>query len=232
MKKSLKHITIIPDGNRRWAKKRNLPSWQGHREGAKKIEEAIKAMEHHSEINYLTFWIASKDNLIKRSKTEVAFLYKLFNKAFQLLIKSNAIDEHDVRVRILGEWQSLVPKNLGETIKELEEKTRTNSKHNLTFLLGYSGTREMVVATNVLLDQQKRSIDDNDIKNALITADLPPVDLLIRTGGEPHNSSGFMMWQTANSQYYFTDVLFPDFNKKELNKAIEEYYSRERRLGS
>jgi len=159
-------------------------------------------------------------------------LYKLFNKAFQLLIKSNAIDEHDVRVRILGEWQSLVPKNLGETIKELEEKTRTNSKHNLTFLLGYSGTREMVVATNVLLDQQKRSIDDNDIKNALITADLPPVDLLIRTGGEPHNSSGFMMWQTANSQYYFTDVLFPDFNKKELNKAIEEYYSRERRLGS
>jgi undecaprenyl diphosphate synthase len=232
MNKSLKHLTIIPDGNRRWAKNRGLPSWKGHQEGAKRIEEIIKTTENYQEIDYLTFWIASKDNLTKRSKIEVDFLYKLFTNAFQSLLKSSVISNYGVRVRILGEWRSFVPKNLAKTIKELEDKTENNTKRNLTFLLGYSGTEEMLAAMNLLLSREKKTIDDNDIKNALITADLPPVDLLIRTGGEPHNSSGFMMWHTANSQYYFTETLYPDFNKKELKKAIEEYYDRERRLGT
>ena len=232
MKEELRHLAIIPDGNRRWAKDKNLLSWQGHREGSKRIEDIIKAMEFYSKIDYLTFWIASKDNLTKRSKTEVDFLYKLFIKAFRKLIKSKIINDHEIRIRVLGEWKTLVPKKLAETIEELEEKTKHYYKRNLTFLLGYSGTEAMVRAINVLLSQKKKVIDNKDIKNSLITSDLPKVDLLIRTGGEPHNSSGFMMWHTANSQFYFTETLFPDFNEKELKKAIEEYCDRERRLGA
>jgi undecaprenyl diphosphate synthase len=233
MEKQLNHLAIIPDGNRRWARKKNLLAWQGHREGGKRIEDIIKSMETYSEIKCLTFWIASRDNLTKRSEVEVGFLYKLFNRAFKQLLGSKMIDDHKVRVRILGDWKPLAPKDLIETIEKLEKKTKGYSKYHLTFLLGYSGVEEMTRAINLLREEKKKKkITNQEVNNYLRTGDLPPVDLLIRTGGEPHNSSGFMMWHTADSQYYFTDTLFPAFKKRELGVAIKEYHDRERRLGT
>jgi len=227
----LKHLVVIPDGNRRWAKKRHLPSWRGHKRGIKRIREIIKEVSQLN-IPYLTFWMASKDNLEKRNKLEVDFLYKLFTNSFRQLIDNKSIHKNKVRVRILGEWKQIVPKKLNETICELIEKTRTYNKFNLTFLLAYDGIEEMTQAFRELIKQQPPKVNYEIIKKSLLTSELPPVDLIIRTGGEPHNSAGFMMWHTAYSQYYFTPTYLPDFDKKELNKAINNCSKRERRYGA
>ncbi len=227
----LKHLAIIPDGNRRWAKKHHLLSWHGHKRGAERIKEIIKEASQLN-ISYLTFWIASKDNLKKRDKLEVNFLYKLFADSFKQLTNSKHIHKNKVRVRILGEWRQIVPKRLNRTICGLMEKTKTYDKFNLTFLLAYDGIEEMTQALRNLIKKQPSEINYEIIKKSLLTSELPPVDLMIRTGGEPHNSAGFMMWHTAYSQYYFTPTYFPDFDKKELNKAVSDYFKRERRYGA
>jgi len=227
----LKHLVIIPDGNRRWAKKHHFPSWHGHKRGAKRIKEIIEEVNQLN-IPYLTFWIASKDNLEKRNRLEVNFLYKLFTNSFKQLTNSKSIHKNRVRVRILGEWRQVVPKALNKTICELIERTKTYNKFNLAFLLAYDGIGEMMQAFKDLIKQQSPEINYEIVKKSLLTSELPPVDLIIRTGGEPHNSAGFMMWHTAYSQYYFTSTYFPDFDKKELKKAINNYSKRERRYGS
>ncbi len=227
----LRHLAIIPDGNRRWAKKHHLLSWYGHKRGAERIEEIVKEVSQLN-ISYLTFWIASKDNLKRRNKSEVSFLYKLFADSFKQLADSKHIHKNKVRVRILGEWRQIVPKRLNKAICELMKKTKAYDKFNLTFLLAYDGIEEMMQAFRDLIKQQPPEIDYKTIKKSLLTSELPPVDLIIRTGGEPHNSAGFMMWHTAYSQYYFTPTYFPDFDKKELNKAVNDYFKRERRYGA
>jgi len=227
----LKHLAIIPDGNRRWAKKHHLSSWHGHKKGAGRFKEIIKEAAQ-LDISYLTFWIASKDNLKRRDKIEVGFLYKLFNDSFKQLANNKFIHKNQVRIRILGEWRQIVPKMLNKTICELMEKTKIYSKFNLTFLLAYDGIEEMTQALRSLIKKQLPEINYETIKKSLLTSKLPPVDLIIRTGGEPHNSAGFMMWHTAYSQYYFTPTYFPDFGRKELDKAITNYFKRERRYGA
>jgi undecaprenyl diphosphate synthase len=229
---NLKHIVFVPDGNRRWAKERGKPAFFGHREGAKRFktvaDEAFKM-----EIPCITFWGCSVNNVVKREKKEVEFLFKLFLKHFNDLLKDKKIMEKGVRVNVIGRWEEFFPENLRQSIYKIVEKTKDNKKYNLNFLMAYSGVDEMVSAVKRIADKKmsQEFIDAATIKENLWTRDLPPVDLVVRTGGEPHWSAGLLMFDVAESQLYFTEVYWPAFDGKEFKKATEKYFSTERRIG-
>jgi len=231
------HIVIIPDGNRRWAKKRGKPPFFGHMEGAKRIGEILEtALE--LQIKNLTFWTCSVDNLTKRSSKEVQFLIKIFGQYFKKLSERKEIDENKIKINVLGRWEEFFPEKLKKELKKIIKKTENYNDYNLTFLMAYSGTDEMTNAIQKIAkiknQNTKIKIDEKLIKANLWTKDLPPVDLIIRTGSvdDPHWSSGMMMWDVADSQLYFTKTLFPDFSPVEFKKAIEQYNQTERRKGA
>lgn len=226
------HLAFIPDGNRRWAKKKGLPSFMGHREGAKSGEEILlQALKNN--IPNVTFWGTSVDNVVKRDPEEVSFLFRLFEDYFKALIKKKVLYEREIRVRILGSWEKCFPEKTKQALYAVQEATRNHTKANLTFLLAYSGIVEMTEAIRAIAQKgiSAFEITSEIVKRHLYTAEIPPVDFVVRTGGEPHFSSGFMMWDVADAQLYFTETLWPDFSKEELTKALEEYARRERRKG-
>lgn len=232
-----KHIAIIPDGNRRWAKKRGLASWIGHRQGAKNFERIAKAANELN-IYCLTFWGGSYDNLTKRSEKELKFLKEIYRINFSRLLKNKDIYRLKTKVSILGQWSELLSEKVKAPMLEVIKRTEAHGQHFLNFLIGYNGTHEMLEAIKKIVQKSKEKqafgITPQLIKESLWTKDLPPVDLVIRTGleGDPHWSNGFMMWDTADSQFYFTETLWPDFSDKEFIKAIESYSARERRIGA
>lgn len=230
----LKHVAVIPDGNRRWAREKGLHPWVGHIKGAKALEEILKTVLD-LQIYCFTFWAASYDNLTKRSKLETKYLYEVFTKEFLRLLKRKELYEHQIKVNFFGGFREIAPKKLLEATKKLEEATRTHNKMFLNFLIAYNGTDEMIRAIkNIVASGIKpEKINDALIKQNLWTKDLPPVDLIVRTGEEkdPHNSTGFMMWDTAYSQYYFTKTLWPDFGSEEFIRAIKGFSKNERRMG-
>lgn len=224
------HIAIIPDGNRRWAKARLLNPWDGHTEGVKRYWESAEYILSLG-VKNLTFWAGSYDNLLKRSKIEVKFLMKLFVEEISNPELLNKFLKNKTRLRVIGEWQEFIEdKSLIASVKKLESATEHFKEYSLTILFAYDGKREMLATANSLVKSGKK-VTDTNLRASLWTGDLPDVDLVIRTGGEPHWSAGFMMWLTANSQFYFTDLLWPDFKEKEIKKALAEYERRERRLG-
>jgi undecaprenyl diphosphate synthase len=225
-----RHIAIIPDGNRRWAKKRGLSSIFGHRKGAKTAEEIINAAMNLG-VEYVTLWGCSVDNITKRDDKEVGFLFRVFEKYFKRLLADKKIYKNEVRVEMLGKWRNYFPKSGIAVMDELIKKTKKHSKRHMTFLMAYSGVDEMVSAVRSISSGKPEDIDADTIKQNLFTKDLPPVDLVIRTGGEPHWSSGFMMWDVRDAQLYFTKTLWPAFSVKELKEAIGSYSATERRLG-
>jgi len=232
-----KHVAIIPDGNRRWARKKGFKPWIGHREGVNHFEKVLnKALE--LKIPYLTFWGGSWDNLTKRAKIEVNFLFKVYTEQFKRIINDKRIHQNKVRVNVFGRWREILPKETQRAIEEAIEATKNYNKYFFTFLLAYNGTDEMMDCIQKIarLNNPNKTIkiNQNLIKENLWTKDLPQVDLVIRTGcgGDPHLSAGFMMWDTAYSQLYFTDTLFPDFSSKEFEKIVKDYSKRERRIGS
>ena len=231
-----KHVAIIPDGNRRWARKRGLHSWFGHRVGVKAFEKILEK-SRELKIPYITFWGGSWDNLTKRSKTEINFLFRLYTEEFKRIAKDKRIHQNKVKVNVLGRWEEILPKTTKEAIERAAEATKNYHNYFLTFLLAYDGIDEMLDCFQKiakLFEDKKIKITKELIKENLWTKDLPPVDLVIRTGceGDPHNSAGFMMWDTAYSQLYFTKTLFPAFTPKEFEKIIEDHSKRERRMGT
>ena len=228
-----KHIVLIPDGNRRWAKKKGLLAFLGHRQGAKITEKILKAALDLG-IEHFTFWGSSVDNITKRSPAEVKVLFKIFEVYFKKLGKSKEVRENEVKVNVLGRWKEIFPDTVKESIEYAIDTTKDYRKHQLTFLMAYSGLDEMTCAIQKIAREnrnEKLEINEKTIKQNLWTKNLPPVDLVIRTGGEPHWSSGCMMWDIANSQFYFTEILFPDFSVAEFKKAVENYGRTERRMG-
>jgi undecaprenyl diphosphate synthase len=231
----IKHVVLIPDGNRRWAKRKGLLPWEGHLEGAKVLEKILKkALE--MKIPYFTFWGGSYDNLTKRSKREINFLFKVYGIYFKKLLKEKRVDENEVRINVFGRWKEIFPKNLKRIVKRAIEKTKNYKNHFLTLLLAYNGTDEMldcIKKISRIFREKEVKIDEKLLLENLWTGELPPVDLIIRTGceGDPHNSTGFMMWLTSYSQLYFTKTLFPDFTQKEFERAIKDFLKRERRFG-
>lgn len=231
-----KHIAIIPDGNRRWAKKKHLPTQFGHRQGAKTLEGVLKKAAD-LKIPYITFWGSSWDNLTRRSKSEIDFLFKLFAEQFKKIALDKRVRENGIKVNVLGRWRELLPESTKKEIEKSIESTKHNKKYFLTFLLAYNGTDEMINCAQKIVNSARGKsvqVTENTIKENLWTKDLPPVDLVIRTGcdGDPHLSAGFMMWDTAYSQLYFTKTFFPAFSPKEFEKVIKDFSNRERRIGA
>ena len=227
------HVAIVPDGNRRWAKKRGLRPWEGHFAGGTgKNPEEVAQTAIDEGVKYLTIWLGSYENLTKRSSGEIRMLNKVYQAFIKKMLDDKRTSEKGIRVRFTGEWKKLLEPKTVELINRIQTQTKKHSKHHLTALLGYNGDREMVAAIKDLL-KRRVSVTDANIRKHLWTADLPPVDLVIRTGveGDPHNSTGFMMWHTRDSQLYFSSKLWPDFTKNDLKLAIKDYQTRERRLG-
>jgi len=246
MKNFPKHIAIIPDGNRRWARKKGLLPWMGHQVGVKALEKLLDKCQE-LKIPYFTFWGSSWDNLTKRSKNEVNFLYKLYTKYFKKLAEDKKVRQNKVKINVFGRWKEIFPKATQEAIEMAQDSTKNYKNFVLTFLLAYSGTDEMLDCIQRIVNLCKKKtaspvrdsslsgvkITEKLIKENLWTKDLPPVDLVIRTGCEddPHLSAGFMMWDTAYSQLHLTSTLFPAFTVKEFEKIIKDYSQRQRRFG-
>ncbi|OGZ37315.1 MAG: di-trans,poly-cis-decaprenylcistransferase [Candidatus Portnoybacteria bacterium RIFCSPHIGHO2_02_FULL_40_23] len=208
----------------------------GHRAGVKSLEKILQVVRD-SGLPCFSFWGASKDNVSKRPKQEVRFLLELFRMNFARLIKDKDIYRLKVKVNIFGAWPELFPPRIKKPMEAIIEATKDHNQRLLNFFIAYNGTDEMMHAIkkiSLLSKKQKDlKITEQLIKNSLWTKDLPPVDLIIRTGleNDPHNSAGFMMWDSANSQLYFTNTYWPDFTQREFLEAVENYNQRERRLG-
>jgi len=226
------HVAIIPDGNRRWAKKRGLQPWEGHETGAKNLEKLIQVMLKRG-IKCLSIWGSSMDNLLKRPIKEKKALLEIYKKYFQKLLEGKEIYENEVKVNFIGRWEEQFPQSLKKLIYKVINKTKYYKKAMLNFMLAYSGTDDMLQAIEKINNKykQRMTITTGIVKENLMTAALPPVDFIIRTGGEPHNSNGFLMWDGADAQLYFSKELFPDFNSQKLEESLDEYAKRQRRFG-
>lgn len=227
------HVAVIPDGNRRWAKEKGLDPWDGHDAGAKMIEKIARKARSMG-IRHVSLWGSSKENLAKRPFQERHELLRVYTRYFKKLIDSDEIMRDEVRLNVIGEWRGHMPKELVDLLEFGIRKTRSHARYNLNFFLNYSGDDEMCFAIKKIclknIDSEK--ITKDLIKKNLYTCELPPVDLLIRTGGEPHLSAGFMMWDIANAQLFFSPKYFPDFDDIEFEKAIHDYGKRIRRHGA
>lgn len=231
------HVAIIPDGNRRWAKVRGKSALAGHQAGAEAFREiALHAADRG--ISSLSIWGLSLENAGKRSPIELAGLMKIFQSQFRSLAESEDIHSRQVKINVIGRWREKLPALVRREIEAAIEVTKDYQKFLLNFFLAYNGTDEMVqVVRNIIAENRvsepgsETGVTGETIKKHLFTKDLPPVDLVIRTGGEPHLSAGFMMWDAADAELYFPEVFWPDFTPAEFDKALDFYAARERRFG-
>ncbi|MCW1888782.1 MAG: polyprenyl diphosphate synthase [Candidatus Moranbacteria bacterium] len=223
------HVVIIPDGNRRFAKELGREPWYGHELGAKNTEQLIKKA-HTLGIRELSFWGSSLENLKKRPLEETRALLRIYETYFKELLGNADIHENRVKVRLIGRWREQFPESLKETLFKIEEATKSYDQYGLNFFLAYSGDDDMLNAVKTL-SLSKGEVTRESLKAALMTAELPPVDYMIRTGGDAHLSAGFMMWDTANSELFFSDLMYPAFEEKAFEEAIFDFGNRARRHG-
>jgi len=217
-----KHVAIIPDGNRRWAKEKGKPTAEGHRYAAQTtlpnlINELIRL-----DIKYFTFWALSTENLIGRSKEELSHLFNLIR--ISLKSKYKEFKEKKIRLKIIGDLIKL-PEDLQKEAYKITKETMNNKKITIVLGLNYGGRDEIIRAI-----KKGKDLTKENLGNYLDTAGIPDPDLIIRTGGEKR-LSGFMLWQSEYSELYFSDLFFPDFTAQELEKAINNYSERQRRFG-
>ena len=226
------HIAIILDGNGRWAKSKGMPRNYGHTVGAKNVETICKAANDMG-VKYLTLYAFSTENW-NRPDSEVKALMTLLESYLKNCIKT--ANRNNMRVRVIGEISRLSD-DFQQKIRNLEEVSSTNTGLNLTIAINYGSRDEMVRAVKHMVsdhDAGRLSIDDIDadtFSSYLDTKDIPDPDLLIRTSGE-QRLSNYLLWQLAYSEFYFTDVPWPAFDKNELKKAIDAYNKRDRRFGA
>ena len=225
------HIAIIMDGNGRWARKRGLPKIMGHRQGVESVKKIVRACVDFG-VKYLTVYAFSTENW-QRPKDEVSALFKLLTNFIDMQTK--LFHDNNVRVRIIGERGRLDPA-VKSRIEQLEKDTASYDKLTLNIALSYGSRQEIVGAVKTLASEAKEGkiepsgIDENVFSKYLYTNDSPDPDLLIRTSGEMRLSN-FLLWQLSYAEIYVTEKLWPDFGKKDLKKAIDEYQKRERRFG-
>ncbi len=221
------HVAIIMDGNGRWAKQHGLPRLGGHQAGAQNIRPIIKCFNQHH-IKYVTFYGFSTENW-NRPEDEVTGLLRLFEESINKYVSE--LHENGIKLRHLGHLEEF-PQGLQLAINKAIELTKNNTRMTLNFALNYGGRLEILDAVRHIIAEgiPLQNIDEKLFSNYLYTAGLPDIDLLIRTGGE-FRISNFLIWQAVYSEYYFTDVLWPNFNQKELEKALLAYSQRHRRFG-
>jgi len=226
-----KHIAIIMDGNGRWAKQKGLIRALGHEKGTKSVREVVESCAEIG-IENLTLYAFSTENW-NRPKLEVQTLMKLLVSSLKKEIKT--LQDNNIKLNAIGNL-SLLPKKVHEELKEVILKTKNNSRMTLTLALSYGSREEIAHAVKEIANKVKNNIisleniDETIINEHLYTQNLPDVDLLIRTSGE-QRISNFLLWQIAYAELYFTEVLWPDFTKQELYKALYNYQNRERRFG-
>ncbi len=225
------HIAIILDGNGRWAKKKGMPRNYGHAQGSKNVERICEDA-YKMGVKYLTVYAFSTENW-KRPKDEVDALMNLLRNYMKTCLKT--AEKNRMRVRVLGDKTAL-DEDIRNRIEELELATKDNDGLCFQIALNYGSRDEMVRAMKKMcLDCKEGHVDSETIDEALFetyldTHNIPDPDLLIRTSGE-QRLSNYLLWQLAYSEFYFTDVLWPDFTKDDLVKAIEYYNGRDRRFG-
>ena len=226
------HVAIILDGNGRWAKSKGMPRNFGHTMGAKNVETVCQAADEIG-IKYLTLYAFSTENW-NRPESEVSALMKLLESYLKNCIKT--AEKNNMRVRVIGEINRLA-EPFQEKIRELEETSAHHTGLNLTIAINYGSRDEMIRAMKHMAEDvqseklQIEQIDESLFASYLDTKDLPDPDLLIRTSGE-QRLSNYLLWQLAYSEFYFTDVPWPDFHKEELLEAVKAYSNRDRRFGA
>ena len=226
------HVAITMDGNGRWAKARGLPRIAGHRRGAEAARRAVTAAAELG-IPYLTLFGFSSENW-KRPTAEIQDLMSLLRH--YLYGEIAELHRNGVRLKVIGQLARLAPDIVG-LIEHAENLTRDNSKITLTIALSYGGRAEIVAAVQAIVAQvacgalAADQVDENCIARHLFTANIPDPDLLIRTSGE-QRISNFLLWQCAYSELAFTKTLWPDFSRRDLEQAIDEFCDRERRYGA
>ncbi len=228
------HIAIILDGNGRWAESRGLPRAMGHKQGCETLEQIVEDAARLG-VQYLTVYGFSTENW-KRSQEEVGALMKLFRYYMVKLIK--VANENNVRARMIGERSRFAP-DIREGIDRLEKETAQNTGMTFVFAVNYGSRDEIVRAVRKLTlealregksEEEIAAMTEQDFSMYLDTAGMPDPDLVIRTSGE-FRLSNYLLWQCAYAEYYITPVLWPDFTKEELLKAIDSFNGRERRFG-
>ncbi len=220
-----RHIAIIMDGNGRWAKKRFLPRTAGHKVGLDTFVDTVDSCSDLG-IEYLTVYAFSSENW-NRAPEEVSALMELMSRG--IVKYEPEMVRKNIRLKLLGDIDRFEPK-YRQALRSVEERLATNTGMTLCICLSYGGRQELVNAVNRLLKEGKTEVTAEDIERNLYSAGVPDPDLVVRTSGE-YRISNFLLWQSAYSEYYFTDVYWPDFDKKELLKAIESFSKRERRFG-
>ena len=228
---TIHHVALIMDGNGRWAKERNLPRHEGHKEGCKRIIEIFDAFKKHH-IKVMTLYAFSTENW-NRPKMEIRHLFHYLKVFFDENIKQFMEDK--VRVQVMGDISKL-PEATQKVIKKAIEQTKDNDDYVFNIALNYGSKQELVKATKEIAKEVNegkldvRDINEDTISKHLYTSNLPDVDLMIRTSGE-QRLSNYLLYQLAYSEFIFTKTYWPDFKEEEFDKCIEEFYRRNRRFG-
>jgi undecaprenyl diphosphate synthase len=221
------HVAFIMDGNGRWAERRGLPRLDGHQSGVKNVRPIIQYLNDKG-VKYVTLYAFSTENW-NRPDDEIDGLFQILEN----VIGKEAFELHKkgARIRHIGRLES-ISQTLKKSIADAVKLTENNSGINVGFAFNYGGRTEILDAIRSIIDRDidLRKLTEDDFRQFLYTGDYPDVDLVVRTGGEIRTSN-FLIWQTAYSEYYFTPVLWPDFNEEELEKALRTYSQRQRRFG-
>ena len=227
-----RHIAIILDGNGRWAKKKMMPRNYGHAQGSKNVEK-ICELAYKMGIEYLTVYAFSTENW-RRPQDEVEALMKLLQNYLSTSVKTSM--KNNMRIRVIGDTEKL-SEDIKKSIRDLEDASKNNTGLKFQVAINYGSRDEILRAVKALaLDVKENKtaidhIDEETLEQYLDTKGIPDPDLLIRTSGE-QRLSNFLLWQSAYTEFYFTDVLWPDFNERELQKAVEYYSGRTRKFGA
>lgn len=234
------HIAFVPDGNRRWARAHGIGSEkQVYEQGSDKTFELIKA-SFEADIPCVTFWGSSYANLLARPKALVGAIEAIYAKKFREMATHHLIHEYEVKIEVYGEWRDVLKPKTIAAIQQAIDATTQYTKRRLNVLVGYDGVRERGAAVLALIKDAPVVHNSTELPQAAQllrsyawTGHLPDVDLIVRTGAwqDPHNSAGFLSLITAESQFAFPQVLWPDFTTPMLNKIIADFTNRERRLG-
>lgn len=231
-KKIPRHVAIIMDGNRRWARQKGLPAVMGHKKVAEERLEELIEYAVRVRIQYLTFWAFSTENW-KRDSGEVGAMMDLFRWALRK--KGAKVIERGVRIRCIGDL-SAFSEDIRTDFEKVIQQSAQNDRITVVLALNYGGRDELLRAMQKLLEERFKvknrnsKVTEFEFSNSLDTYEIPDVDLIIRTSGE-QRLSGFMPWQSVYGELYFTKTLMPDFGKEELQKALVDFASRKRRFG-
>lgn len=226
--KGPKHVGIILDGNRRWAKEQGLKAVEGHKAGSEAVEPVLQAAFDHG-VEYMTLFVFSTENW-NRTQEEVGYLMKLFIKYFKR--ESDRLIREGIRVKFAGRIDDRVDDDIAKAIMDIEAMSADNTKGTVIFCFNYGGAAEIVDATRQIVESgiSPQDIDEQVVADHMYHPDVPPVDLVIRTSGE-QRLSGFNLWRSAYSELLFVDKYWPDFTSADMEDAIKEYASRNRRFG-